>query len=78
MGYIASTRSSIHEPRRVGLETPGVQGLTRDIPGRSRMTSPDVMVSILGSTFFDRIMSSMTIKITYPNMIQKIEIRYAA
>ena len=43
MGYIASTRSSIREPRRAGLETPGVLGLTSHIPGRSKTTTSDVM-----------------------------------
>ena len=43
MGYTASTRSSIHKAMRVGLKTPGVEGLSRDIPSRSRGTASDVM-----------------------------------
>ena len=52
MGYIASTRSSILEAMRVGMKTPRVEGLTRDIPGRSRGTASDLMALKNWVTFY--------------------------
>ena len=47
MGYIASTRSSIHEPKRVG-QVDWVSELKSDISGRSRVTVFDIMASTKG------------------------------